>query len=78
MKDGIGALTTGDVAQYCNVTRQSVVRWIKQGKLKPHYRTPGGHYRIREADFRSFLEQFEIPIDPTFFEDAPSHTDVSS
>lgn len=71
MRNGIGSLTTGDVAQYCDVTRQSVIRWIKEGKLKTHYRTPGGHYRIRKADLRDFLEQFDMPVEPAFFEEAP-------
>jgi CheY-like chemotaxis protein len=44
-----------------------VIRWIQQGKLKAHT-TPGGHYRIRIADFRDFLERFHIPVDSSFFE----------
>lgn len=65
MKDG-AKLTAGEVARYCGVSRRGVNRWIRQGKLKA-YKTPGGHYRIRKADFRNFLEQFEMPVDPTFF-----------
>jgi CheY-like chemotaxis protein len=47
-----------------------VIRWIQQGKLKA-YTTPGGHYRIRVADFRDFLERFRIPVDEAFFEAEP-------
>lgn len=66
MRDNARILTTGDVARYCGVSRMGVLRWIRQGKLKA-YRTPGGHYRIRIADFRDFLEEYDIPADASFF-----------
>jgi excisionase family DNA binding protein len=49
-----------------------VLRWIRQGKLKA-YTTPGGHYRIRVADFRDFLERFDIPVDEAFFGEDSKH-----
>jgi len=60
------ALTTGEMAEYCQVRPATVFNWIKEGKLKA-YSTPGGHYRVRLADFRDFLEKYEIPIDEDFF-----------
>lgn len=66
MRDRTRLLTTGDVAGYCGASRMGVLRWIRQGKLKA-YTTPGGHYRIRPADFRDFLEQFDLPVDDSFF-----------
>ncbi|MFQ5342308.1 MAG: helix-turn-helix domain-containing protein [Anaerolineae bacterium] len=66
MRDHTRLLTTGDVAQYCGASRMGVLRWIRQGKLKAHT-TPGGHYRIQLADFRDFLERFDIPVDESFF-----------
>ncbi len=68
-------LTTGDVARYCGVSRMGVIRWIQQGKLKAHT-TPGGHYRIRIADFRDFLERFHIPVDSSFFETGEKSTRI--
>jgi excisionase family DNA binding protein len=63
-------LTTGDVARYCGVSRMAVIRWIKQEKLKA-YTTPGGHYRIRVADFRDFLQAFDMPVAARFFGEGP-------
>ena len=59
-------LTTSEVAAYCQVTNDGVVKWIKAKKLRA-YSTPGGHYRIRKSDFREFLERFGMPVDPDFF-----------
>ncbi|HXI03402.1 MAG TPA: response regulator [Candidatus Saccharimonadales bacterium] len=59
-------LTTSEVANYCQVTNDGVVKWIKAKKLKA-YSTPGGHYRIRKSDFREFLGRFGMPVDPEFF-----------
>ena len=58
--------TTSEVAKYCAVTNDGVLKWIKSGKLRA-FSTPGGHYRISAEDFREFLEKFDIPIDETFF-----------
>ena len=59
-------LTTSEVANYCQVTNDGVVKWIKARKLKA-YSTPGGHYRIRKSDFKEFLGRYGMPLDPEFF-----------
>ncbi|HEY3175194.1 MAG TPA: response regulator [Candidatus Polarisedimenticolia bacterium] len=59
-------LTTSEVAAYCQVTNDGVVKWIKAKKLRA-YSTPGGHYRIRKSDFREFLERYGMPVDSEFF-----------
>lgn len=59
-------LTTSEVAAYCQVTNDGVVKWIKAKKLRA-YSTPGGHYRIRKSDFKEFLERYGMPVDPEFF-----------
>jgi len=59
-------LTTSEVAAYCQVTNDGVVKWIKAKKLRA-YSTPGGHYRIRKSDFKEFLERFGMPVDAEFF-----------
>jgi len=38
-------LTTGKAAALCSVTPDTVLKWIKSGKI-PANRTPGGHHRI--------------------------------
>jgi excisionase family DNA binding protein len=42
-------LSTGEAARRCSVTPDTVLKWIKQGRL-PARRTPGGHYRIHRED----------------------------
>jgi len=49
-----------DIARYCMVSRITVRRWIKSGKL-PAFRLPSGHYRINVRDFREFLKRWNIP-----------------
>ncbi len=58
--------TTSEVARYCAVTNDGVLKWIKAGKLRA-FSTPGGHYRIAAQDFREFLERYGMPIDESFF-----------
>jgi excisionase family DNA binding protein len=48
--------TTNDIAQMCNVTRQTVINWIKTGKLKANL-TPGGHRRVLRDDLLSFFQE---------------------
>ncbi|HXV76094.1 MAG TPA: response regulator [Candidatus Polarisedimenticolaceae bacterium] len=65
-EEGRRFFTTSEVARYCAVTNDGVLKWIKSGKLRA-FSTPGGHYRVSAEDFRAFLEQFDIPIDESFF-----------
>ena len=58
--------TTSEVATYCAVTNDGVLKWIKSNKLRA-FSTPGGHYRVSAEDFRAFLEKYEIPVDEGFF-----------
>ena len=53
------AYTTFEAARICHVTHHSIKNWIKQGLIRAS-RTPGGHYRILEADLDSFREQYDI------------------
>lgn len=41
-------LTTGQVARLCSVTPDTVLKWIRAGRL-PARRTPGGHHRIPKS-----------------------------
>jgi excisionase family DNA binding protein len=67
--------TTSEVARYCAVTNDGVLKWIKSGKLRA-FSTPGGHYRVSAEDFRAFLEKFDIPVDETFFRGASRQRSV--
>ena len=42
-------LTTGQVAKIYSVTSDTVLKWIKKGRI-PATRTAGGHYRVRRED----------------------------
>jgi excisionase family DNA binding protein len=46
-----GLLSTGQVARLFGVSTSTVTRWAREGILKA-VRTPGGHFRFREADAR--------------------------
>lgn len=47
-------LTTGRAARLCSVTPDTVLKWIKSGRL-PANRTAGGHYRVEQSDLLSVL-----------------------
>ena len=49
-------LTTGQVAEFLSVTPDTVLKWIKAGKI-PAIRTVGGHYRIAKDDVESLASQ---------------------
>ena len=54
-------LTTGNIADYCQVTKSTVLIWIKDNKLKA-YQLPSGHYRIDVNDFKDFLQKYNMPV----------------
>ena len=54
-------LTSSNIATYCQVSKSTVLEWIKSGRLKA-FSLPSGHYRIDRDDFREFLNQWKIPI----------------
>ncbi|MBI4890644.1 MAG: excisionase family DNA-binding protein [Acidobacteria bacterium] len=47
-------LTTGQAAALCAVNPDTVLKWIKRGKLKAT-RTAGGHFRIERSDLERLL-----------------------
>lgn len=66
--NGSRPLTTGEVARYCHVTPQAVLKWIKAGKLQA-YSTPGGQHRIEQRTFVRFLYEYDMPV-PAEFQDS--------
>lgn len=54
------SITTGTVAEHCEVTYETVKNWIRQGKL-PAFETPGGHHRILMDEFDEFLARYGMP-----------------
>ncbi len=42
-------LTTGEVARRLQVSRRTVQRWIKEGKLRA-LKYPSGHFKVPESE----------------------------
>lgn len=61
MMEGNVRLTPRVVAGYCQVSKSTVMKWIKDGRLQA-FRLPGGHYRVDEEDFKSFLERHKMSL----------------
>ncbi|MFT5995865.1 MAG: two-component system response regulator VicR [Glaciecola sp.] len=60
------SLTTGAIAQYCDVNLRTVIRWIDKGSLKG-YKLPGrGNNRVTVKDFITFLKENDMPIPSEF------------
>lgn len=57
-------LTTGQAAKLCMVTPDTILKWIKQGRI-PSRRTAGGHYRIRSGDLELLRTDEQSPPDAT-------------
>ena len=56
-------LTTGQVAQICNVAPRSVTKWFDSGQLKG-YRIPGSRdRRIPTSELIRFMKAHDIPTD---------------
>lgn len=52
--------TTSEVADICNVHRNTIIGAIRKGLLKIH-RTPGGHARIAQEDLDDFCHRRSLP-----------------
>ena len=47
-------LTTGQAAKLCSVTPDTILKWIKKGRLRG-VRTAGGHYRIERRELEPLV-----------------------
>lgn len=54
-------LTTHQIARALSVDIGTVIRWIDGARL-PAYRTPGGHRRVKRADFENFVRSHNLPV----------------
>jgi excisionase family DNA binding protein len=52
--------STGEAARLCSVNPDTVLKWIKKGRLAAR-RTAGGHYRIEERDLAALIPSQAIP-----------------
>ena len=61
MAKGRKVLTTGEVAEVCNVASRTVSKWFDK-KLLKGYRIPGSRdRRIPIAELVAFMKEYEIP-----------------
>ena len=54
MNDNDDIYSIPQAAKYCSISRVTLWRWVKSGKLKT-FITPGGHHRIRKQDLELFM-----------------------
>lgn len=54
-QSGTPLLSTRAFAAQVGVTPETVLDWVKAGKLRPIGRTPGGHYRFSPAQVEGVL-----------------------
>ncbi len=52
-------LTTSEAARLCSVQPDTVLKWVKKGRLRAE-RTAGGHHRIDRRDLESFLRAHRV------------------
>lgn len=62
-------LTTAQAARLLGVSTRTAQLWVEQGSL-PHWKTPGGHRRIRRGDVLALLGSSTAPAD--YLDDVPS------
>lgn len=55
-------LTTGEAARLCSVTPNTILRWVRDGRL-PAATTSGGHHRISRSELVRFTA-FDKAADP--------------
>jgi excisionase family DNA binding protein len=53
-------LTTSQVAEFCQLNKQTVRRYVREGKIK-HVRI-GNHIRIRPLALEEFLKENEVEV----------------
>lgn len=55
------AFTTGQVGRYCQVSRATVLKWIRQDYLQA-YTIPGGYHRVPRSSLLCFMQEYRIPV----------------
>lgn len=54
-------LRTSEVAELLHVSRETVTRWAKAGKL-PVLKTLGGHHQFPEAEIRALVAELTVRV----------------
>ena len=56
-------LSIGEAARAMGVCVNTIRNWDREGRLKPHCRTPGGHRRYATDSLRALRGEAAVPID---------------
>lgn len=54
-------LTSHEAAGMIQANPSSINKWVKEGRIIC-FQTPGGHRRIKAADFVAFLSEHNMPV----------------
>ncbi len=54
-------LSLGKVAQYCGVTRKTILRWVQDGLIQS-FTLPSGHHRVQPEELVRFLRAHDMPV----------------
>jgi len=69
--DGKKVFTTGEAAQICKVSQQTIIRCFDAGRLQG-FRVPGSRFRrIPREELIRFMQTNEIPLEPLEGQPAP-------
>ena len=52
-------ISVSEASKICSVSRSTIWRWIKSGKIKAS-KTAGGHHRIKEPDLQAFMDDQQM------------------
>lgn len=63
---------TAEICGFFDVTRVTVIDWIKNGKLTA-YETGGGHYRVMREDLIDFFKQKNRPLPDELKSESEKH-----
>ena len=61
MNENNNIFSIPQAAKYCSISRVTLWRWVKSGKLKT-FITPGGHHRILKKDLEAFMNANRMNI----------------
>jgi len=53
--------TTGQVGRYCQVSKATVLKWIRLNHLQA-YTIPGGYHRIPRSALLCFMQEYHMPV----------------
>lgn len=65
-------LSTGQAAKICSVTPDTILKWIRSGRL-PAKRTAGGHHRVERRDLDNVLGDTAVTEQLVKWREEPRH-----